>query len=326
MKRISLPRSRRVNRQLSSRFHRRCDIGSPRWESVGFALEAVAEPTHIAKKLKGKVANDMAGVGESCGFFAASECHAVQQWLVLGRSLAHITCGSLELFTESLQNRRFACSTLRRLRNALLIPLLTASVLTLLDAQPANSNAVAFHEREGGKPITEPPAALRQLTAKLSGGLIGQSSKVAIEFVLILKNTGDQEVKIANPLDSLFLGFATLQNRAIPVPERLPKGVMNIGGDKTNVPFPAPIEVRQILQGTSVSYEKMEVMVIQPGEEVRITFDTQPVVIQKITAALASENGTSARSFKARARLVLLSRSSEIGGRSVESDWMSFSF
>jgi hypothetical protein len=268
----------------------------------------------------------MAEVREPCGFFGASECHAAQQWLVLGRSLAHITRGSLKLFTGSLQNLRFACSTRRRLRNALLIPLLTASVLTLLDAEPSNSNAVAFHEREGGKPITEPPAALRQLTAKLSGSLIGQPSKLAIEFVLILKNTGNQEVKIANPLDSLFLGFATLQNRPIPVPERLPKGVMNIGGDKTNVPFPALIEVRQILQGTSVSYQKMEVMVIQPGEEVRVIFDTQPVVIQKITAALAPENGTSARSFKARARLVLLSRSSEVGGRSVQSDWMSFSF
>lgn len=76
---------------------------------------------------------------------------------------------------------------------------------TCVNAQTVNSNTVAFHERKGVKPISEPPAALRQITAELSGSLVGQPPNLVIEFVLMLENTGHQEVKIADPLDSLFL-------------------------------------------------------------------------------------------------------------------------
>jgi len=202
--------------------------------------------------------------------------------------------------------------------------LLSASILTSVSAQTATSNTVAFDERKGVKPLSEPPASLRQITADLSGSVVGQPRNLAIEFVLTLQNNGQQEVKIADPLDSLFLRFATIENKLITVPEKLPKAVMHITGGKENIPFPAAIELRQIVQGTSVRYQKEEVVTIAPREKVQIVFDTQPVVMQKVNAALQSEG--SARSFKAKANLVLLKAPPEGGGRSVESDWISFSF
>jgi hypothetical protein len=197
---------------------------------------------------------------------------------------------------------------------------------TCVNAQTVNSNTVAFHERKGVKPISEPPAALRQITAELSGSLVGQPPNLVIEFVLMLENTGHQEVKIADPLDSLFLRFATVGNKLITVPERLPKAILNAGGDKKNLPFPAPIDVRQIVQGTSVRYQKEEVITIAPGEKIQIVFDTQPVVMEKVNAALQSEAGLNGRSFKAKAGLVLLNAPPETGGRSVGCDWILFSF
>ena len=116
---------------------------------------------------------------------------------------------------------------------------------TCVNTQTVNSNIVAFHERKGVHPISEPPASLRQITAELSGSLVGQPPNLAIEFVLTLQNTGHQEVKIADPLDSLFLRFATIGNKLITIPERLPKAVLNIKSGKENIPFPAAIEVRQ---------------------------------------------------------------------------------
>jgi hypothetical protein len=175
------------------------------------------------------------------------------------------------------------------------------------------------------QPISEPPVALRQISAELSGSLVGQPPNLAIEFVLTLQNTGQQEVKIADPLDSLFLRFATIGNKLITIPERLPKAVLNIKSGKENIPFPAAIEVRQIVQGTSVRYQKQEVITIAPGEKTQIVFDTTPVVMEKVNAALQSEAGRSARSFKAKAGLVLLNAAPETGGLSVESDWISFS-
>lgn len=213
-----------------------------------------------------------------------------------------------------------------RLRNISLIVLLSALAFTCVSAQTMNSNTVAFHEQKGVKPISEPPASLRQITAELSGSLVGQPSNLAIEFVLSLKNTGDQEVKIADPLDSLFLRFATMENKPITVPERSPKARLNIKGGKENIPFPAAIKVRQIVQGTSVRYQKEEIITIPPGETVRIFFDTQPIIWEKVNAALQSEAGKSARSFKAKAGLVLLNAPPQTGGRSVESDWLFFSF
>ena len=197
---------------------------------------------------------------------------------------------------------------------------------TCVNAQTVNSNTVAFHERKGVKPISEPPAALRQITAELSGSLVGQPPYLVIEFVLMLENTGHREVKIADPLDSLFLRFATVGNKLITVPQRVPKALLNIKSGKENIPFPAPIELRQIAQGTSVRYRKEEVITIAPGEKIQIVFDTQPVVMEKVNAALQSEAGLNGRSFKAKASLVLLNAPPETGGRSVGCDWISFSF
>jgi hypothetical protein len=174
--------------------------------------------------------------------------------------------------------------------------------------------------------MSEQPAALRQITGELSGSLVGRPPNLGIEFVLSLQNTGHQEVKIADPLDSLFLRFATIGNKLITIPERLPKAVLNIKSGKENIPFPAAIEVRQIVQGTSVRYQKEEVITIAPGEKVQIVFDTQSIVMEKVNAALQSEAGRSGRSFKAKAGLVLLNAPPDTGGRSVESDWISFSF
>ncbi len=196
---------------------------------------------------------------------------------------------------------------------------------TCVSAQTAKSTTVTFHERKGVQPISEPPAVLRQITVELSGSLVGQSPNRAIEFVLTLQNTGHQEVKIQDPLDSLFLRFATIGNKLITVPERLPKAVLNIGGGKTDIPFPAAINIRQIVQGKSIRYQKEEVITIAAGEKVQIVFDTQQVVMEKVNAALQSETTTSTRSFKAKAGLVLLNAASQAGGRSLESDWVFFS-
>src|SRR5206468_10598362 len=122
----------------------------------------------------------------------------------------------------------------------------------------------------------------------------GQPPNLTIQFVLTLENPGREEVKIVDPLESLFLLFATIENKLIPVPEKKPKAV-HITGGKENDPFPAAIELRQIAQGTSVSYQKEEVVTIPPREKVQIVFDTQPVVMQKVNATLQSEG--SARSF-----------------------------
>jgi hypothetical protein len=196
---------------------------------------------------------------------------------------------------------------------------------TCVSAQTARSTTVTFHERKGVQPISEPPAVLRQITVELSGSLVGQSPNGAIEFVLTLQNTGHQEVKIQDPLDSLFLRFATIGNKLITVPETLPKAVLNIGGGKTDIPFPAAINVRQIVQGKSIRYQKEEVITIAPGEKVQIVFDTQSVVMEKVNAALQSDTTTSTRSFKAKAGLVLLNAAPQAGGRSLESDWVFFS-
>jgi hypothetical protein len=161
---------------------------------------------------------------------------------------------------------------------------------------------------------------LKQINAELSGSLVGQPPNPTIQFVLTLENPGQEEVKIADPLESLFLLFAT-ENKLIDVPQRKPRAV-NITGGKKNDPFPAAIELRQIIQGTSVRYQEEEVVTIAPREKVQIVFDTQPVVMQKVNANLQSEGN--ARSFKAKAYLGL--RPLEGGGRYVVSDWLSFSF
>ena len=201
--------------------------------------------------------------------------------------------------------------------------LLSASILTSVSAQIANSNKTAFHELKGGHPISESPASLKQINAQLSGSLVGQPPNLTIQFVFTLENPGREQVKIADPLEFLFLQFATIEDKLITVPQKKPRAV-HITGGKENNPFPAAIELRQIVQGTSVRYQKEEVVTIAPREKVQIVFDTQPVVMQKVNATLQSEG--SARSFKAKAHLGLLKAPPEGGGRSVESDWISFSF
>jgi hypothetical protein len=201
------------------------------------------------------------------------------------------------------------------------ILLLTASLLTVATAQIANSNKVAFHGRDGSHFIPETPV-LKQIRAELSGSLVGQPPNLKIEFVLTLENPGQEEVKIADPLDSLRLMFTTAKNRLINIPQRKYQAV-NVSGNKENIPFPAPIEFRRIVQGTSVRYQKEEVLTIGPREKVQIVFDTQPVVMQNINAAIQSEG--SQRAFKAKAHLGLVTAPPEGGGRAVESDWISFS-
>ncbi len=213
-----------------------------------------------------------------------------------------------------------------RSRNIWLILLLNAAPLTCVSGQTANSSTVPFDERKGVQPMSEPPAALRQITSELSGSLVGQPPNLGIEFVLSLQNNGNQEVKIADPLDSLFLRFATIGNKLITIPERLPKAVLNIKSGKENIPFPAAIEVRQIVHGASVRYQKEQFIRIAPGEKVQIVFDTQPIVMEKVNAAPQVEAERSVRSFKAKAGLVLLNAPPDTGGRSVESDWISLSF
>src|SRR5260370_3658017 len=129
---------------------------------------------------------------------------------------------------------------------------------TCVRAQTAKSTTGTLHERKGVQPISEPPAVLRQITVELSGSLVGQSPNRAIEFVLTLQNTGHQEVKIQDPLDSLFLRFATIGDKLITVPERLPKAVLNIGGGKTNIPLPSAINIRPNVQGKFLPCQKKE--------------------------------------------------------------------
>ena len=151
---------------------------------------------------------------------------------------------------------------------------------------------------------------------------MAQPPNLTIEFILTLENPGQEELKIADPLDSLFLLFTTIENKLITVPQRKFRAV-HTTGENENIPFPAAIEFRQIVQGTSVRYQKEDVVTIGPREKVQIVFDTQPVVMQNINAALQSQE--SARSFKAKAHLGLLKAPPEGGGRSVESDWLFFS-
>jgi len=208
-----------------------------------------------------------------------------------------------------------------RSRNIWSILLVSALILTSVTAQIATSNKIAIHDIKGVRSLTEPPASLKQINAELSGSLVGQPPNVTIEFVLTLENPGREEVKISDPLESLYLLFTTIDKKLITVPQSKFKAV-NTGGNE-NIPYLAPIELRQIVQGTSVRYQKEEVVTIAPGAKVQIVFDTQPVVMQKVNAALQSEGN--ARSFKAKAVLGLVKIPPEGGDRAVESDWISFS-
>jgi hypothetical protein len=199
-------------------------------------------------------------------------------------------------------------------------------------ANTSTGNAVEMHAVNGYKSDSE-DAALQQVAAELSGSVIGQPPNVSIQFVLGLQNNGPQEIKIADPLDSLLLQFTTIGNKLITLPMRVPKALIDTkpleyptatsGGSK-RVPYPAPIEFRQTVSATGINKKKEEIITVPPGGKVQIVFDCEPVVMETVVTALRSEMGESAKSFKARATLALISAPPQIRGHSLDSDWIFF--
>src|SRR5439155_25398657 len=124
-------------------------------------------------------------------------------------------------------------------------------VISPMPSRPATSlaastNTVMFHEPKLWESAPKPPAALRQVTAELSGTVVGQSPNLSIEFVLILQNDGPREIKILDPLDVFSLQFTTIGNKLIPMPKRVPKFLPKVGvpkdairGTKRDAPYPA---------------------------------------------------------------------------------------
>ena len=102
-------------------------------------------------------------------------------------------------------------------------------------------NTAPFRDLKLSKSAPEPPPALQQVTAQLSGTLVGQVPNASIRFVLFLRNDGPQEIKILDPLDSFFLLFATKEDKLIRVPDRISKLAINTSRDKKDMPFPAPV-------------------------------------------------------------------------------------
>lgn len=199
--------------------------------------------------------------------------------------------------------------------------------------QPSTSNIVAFHEPKRLESAPQPLPALTHISAQLSGKLIGQWPNASIQFVLILQNTGSQEVKILDPLDSLSLLFSTTSNRPIAVPKRIPKSLINVKSGKNSVaakrdlPYPAPVQFRQIRRGSLAVYEKQDMITISPGDGIEVVFDCEPVVTERVRAALQSEPADSAKSFRAEAFLALISAPPKPGevGESLSSDPVLFS-
>jgi hypothetical protein len=218
--------------------------------------------------------------------------------------------------------------------NISLILLLGAGLSASVSAQATNSaagNTVILHEPKRLESAPQPPADLRQMSAELSGMLVGQSPNISIEFVLSFQNNWSQDVKILDPLDSLFLQFTTTGNKLIRLPRRVskilvcakpPKGA--ILGAKPDAPYPAPVQFRQITRDAGVSSQKEETITIPPGGRVQIIFDSEPVVMQKVVEALQTETGEAARSFKIRAIIALISAQPQVGSRSLYSDWIFF--
>jgi hypothetical protein len=79
------------------------------------------------------------------------------------------------------------------------------------------------HESKRLESAPQPPPALRQVAAELLGTVVGQSPNLSIEFVLTLHNNWSQEVKILDPLNSLWLQFTTMGGKLIPLPDSFPK-------------------------------------------------------------------------------------------------------
>jgi hypothetical protein len=210
-----------------------------------------------------------------------------------------------------------------------------ACFLALVNAQTISStpagNAATFHEPARLASAPQPPQALREVAAELSGSLIGQAPNIAIEFVLTLQNNGPQEVKIRDPLDSLLLEVSTATNRPIALPRRVPKALIDSGapkgripGESGDVPYPAPIQFRQTTTTGGVSSQKEETLAIPPGGKVRIVFESEPVVMGKVIEAVQDEKGEAATSFKVRAIMALISAPPITQSRSLDSDWIIF--
>jgi hypothetical protein len=216
------------------------------------------------------------------------------------------------------------------------ILLLGACFLAPMNAQttkPASGNTVTFREPKRLESAPQPPPALRQVTAGLSGTVAGHFPSVSIEFALTLQNNGPQGVKILDPLDSLRLQFTTMGNKLIPMPERVPKGLPKVGLPRNAIPrtqrdapYPAPIQFRQILTATEVNSQKEETITIPPGAKVQILCESEPVVMERVMQALRTETGEAAKSFKARATMGLLSAPPQpgVGGQLLDSDWIFF--
>jgi hypothetical protein len=66
---------------------------------------------------------------------------------------------------------------------------------------------------------------------------------------------------------------------------------------------------------------------IPAGAAIRIVFESEPVVMERVSNALRS-TGAGAKQFKARAMmsLVVAPPQAGLGGRLIQSDWMVFSF
>jgi hypothetical protein len=171
------------------------------------------------------------------------------------------------------------------------------------------------------------------VNAQLSGTVVGQPPNASIAFVLVLENKGLQEVTILDPLEFLSLEMATLGDKLIRLPRRVSKFVPNVAkpegltaGVTADVPYPAPVQLRHIVRPNGLTSQKEDTITILPGLKIQLEFDSEPVVMQKVIEALRTETGEAAKSFKARATMSLVAAPPQpgVGGRLLDSDWISF--
>ena len=228
--------------------------------------------------------------------------------------------------------------------NILVIVLLTACLSASGHAQTIKSismpwimgNSVTFRELKlNWNYVPQPPPTLRQVDAELSGTLTGQHPNLSIEFVLLLKNHGPEDVKILDPLDFFSLQFVTSSGWPIKMPRRVPWFLPNVRrsrdvvpGVRPNAPYPEPVQSRQIVRmGVPSAQQEEEAITIPPATWIQIVFESEPVVMERVIEALRSETGEGAKQFKARAMMSLVNAPPQegVGGRLTESDWMFFS-
>ena len=214
--------------------------------------------------------------------------------------------------------------------------LVSACLLTPAEAQTTTrtmSSTVTFRDVKRLESAPQPPPALRQVTAELSGTVVGQPPNPSIEFVLTLQNnslTGRQDSRSSA---YIFSAVRYDWEKANPCAGEGPKisakgrGAKDaVHGTKHDAPYPAPIQFRRIMRGNFTSYEKEESITIPPGTNVRIMFESEPVVMERVMEALRSETGENARLFKARATMAFVTAPPQpgVGGRLLDSDWIFF--